>query len=300
MLDAILADLLDLNIKRITITRDSRLADIDKPVEKIIASGNIWQQWQDIMNDNSFAIIIAPEENYTLYKLTIMAEQTSCTLLGCSASAVKLASSKLATSELLSRHSIPCVTTRLIHQGLDQQVNKWIVKPDDGAGGEGCIFFDSLDKLNIYIDQIPSDTPHIIQPYIHGKSGSISLLCLDGECRVIGCNEQLFEFDQGKGKLKGIIINGLIDHLPEFNVLANNIVKTFPGLSGYVGVDLILSENGAVVLEINPRLTTSYAGLHQSLHQNPMSWLLKIIQERRLPELDGVKYSPVQVMLEDL
>lgn len=300
MLEAVLSDLLDLNINEITITRDSRLPDIEKPIRTINASGDIWQQWQDIMDEHSFAIIIAPEENYTLYRLTTMAEQTSCKLLGCTANAVKLASSKLATIEFLSRYSIPCVPSTLVHNNQDYQGDKWIIKPDDGAGGEGCVYFDNRGKLTEYIHQLPPGKTHIIQPCITGKSGSISLLSMDGECRVIGCNEQLFEFDQGKGKLNGIIINGLIDHLPELKELANNIVKNCPGLRGYIGVDFVLSDNGAVVLEINPRLTTSYAGLHQSLHQNPMSWLLGIFQDRRLPELDAVRYSPVQLMLKDL
>ena len=33
-----------------------------------------------------------------------------------------------------------------------------------------------------------------------------------------------------------------------------------PGLRGYVGVDLVLTDSEAVVIEVNPRLTTAYLG----------------------------------------
>ena len=38
-----------------------------------------------------------------------------------------------------------------------------------------------------------------------------------------------------------------------------------PGLWGYIGIDIMESARyGTQVLEINPRLTTSYAGLYQA------------------------------------
>jgi predicted ATP-grasp superfamily ATP-dependent carboligase len=41
-----------------------------------------------------------------------------------------------------------------------------------------------------------------------------------------------------------------------------------PGLRGYVGVDVMLSDAGAVVIEINPRLTTAYLGIRQAVREN--------------------------------
>ena len=54
--------------------------------------------------------------------------------------------------------------------------------------------------------------------------------------------------------------------------LAQKAIRALPGAWGFVGVDLILgnAEDGSrdVVLEVNPRLTTSYVGLRQLLDQN--------------------------------
>ena len=54
-------------------------------------------------------------------------------------------------------------------------------------------------------------------------------------------------------------------------------VGLVPGLRGYIGVDLILDEHapGVSVVEINPRLTTSYVGLRAALGQNLMAALFQ-------------------------
>jgi hypothetical protein len=44
---------------------------------------------------------------------------------------------------------------------------------------------------------------------------------------------------------------------------AKRIVESMSGLKGYIGVDLILTEHGPVLIEINPRLTTSYIGVQK-------------------------------------
>ena len=40
-----------------------------------------------------------------------------------------------------------------------------------------------------------------------------------------------------------------------------------PGLRGYVGVDLVLTGSDAVVIEINPRLTTAYLGVRSAIER---------------------------------
>jgi len=55
---------------------------------------------------------------------------------------------------------------------------------------------------------------------------------------------------------------------------AQHVVQALPGLRGLVGVDYIQTKDGPVVLEINPRATTSYAGLRAAMAQNPLRcWL---------------------------
>jgi predicted ATP-grasp superfamily ATP-dependent carboligase len=62
--------------------------------------------------------------------------------------------------------------------------------------------------------------------------------------------------------------------------LASDAVKTLPAPLGYIGVDLILGEaadgSGDCVIEINPRLTTSYVGLRAACRANLAMAMLAI------------------------
>ncbi len=76
-----------------------------------------------------------------------------------------------------------------------------------------------------------------------------------------------------------------------------HIVEAIPGLWGYIGVDMIVTDTGPLVLEINPRLTTAYAGLRESLQHNPVECLLEIVHTGRLPDWHAVNCVPVTIML---
>ena len=64
---------------------------------------------------------------------------------------------------------------------------------------------------------------------------------------------------------------------------AKKIVKSIQGLRGYVGVDMVLTEDTPVVVEVNPRLTTSYVGLRMVSGFNPAEALTDSVLERKLP-----------------
>jgi predicted ATP-grasp superfamily ATP-dependent carboligase len=49
---------------------------------------------------------------------------------------------------------------------------------------------------------------------------------------------------------------------------ARRTCEALPGLRGYVGVDLVLTGSEAVVIEVNPRVTTSYLGVRAVLDDN--------------------------------
>jgi hypothetical protein len=66
--------------------------------------------------------------------------------------------------------------------------------------------------------------------------------------------------------------------------LALRAVATLGDVCGYVGVDLVLGDDpdgaGDVVIEINPRLTTSYVGLRAATEQNLAVAMLAAIDGR--------------------
>jgi hypothetical protein len=66
--------------------------------------------------------------------------------------------------------------------------------------------------------------------------------------------------------------------------VAKRVVKSISGLQGYVGVDFILTKEGAVVIEVNPRLTTSYVGLRRVVNFNPAQAVASAVLKHKLPE----------------
>jgi len=65
--------------------------------------------------------------------------------------------------------------------------------------------------------------------------------------------------------------------------VAEKLVKSVPNLRGYVGVDFVLTENEAVAIEVNPRLTTSYVGLGSVINFNPAQAMVNAVLNRELP-----------------
>src|SRR5262249_33907339 len=63
--------------------------------------------------------------------------------------------------------------------------------------------------------------------------------------------------------------------------LARSAVEAVPGLAGYVGVDLVLggAADGSAdwIIEINPRLTTSYLGLRELAEQNLAEMTVRVV-----------------------
>ena len=67
----------------------------------------------------------------------------------------------------------------------------------------------------------------------------------------------------------------LIDRATE---LGTKAITALPPTIGYVGVDLILTEDSTAdsVIEVNPRLTTSYIGLREIAETNLAEVMLSI------------------------
>jgi len=58
----------------------------------------------------------------------------------------------------------------------------------------------------------------------------------------------------------------------------------FKGLRGYIGVDMVLTNDEPVVIEVNPRLTTSYIGLRKVINFNLAQAIVNAVLKHELPE----------------
>jgi predicted ATP-grasp superfamily ATP-dependent carboligase len=217
----------------------------------------------------------APEGSGVLERLSRQTEAAGKVLLACRPEAVHLAASKHATARLLSERGIPSAPTYRAHQTPPPIPGPWVVKPDDGAGCEGT---EVVEDRAAALERLAEDPGSLVaQPWIEGEPLSLSLLCGGAAARLLSCNRQRIAVCRGRVSLDAVVVGAVSDREGRFARLGERIAAAVPGLWGYVGVDLILTPRGPVVLEINPRLTTSYCGLRTALGFNPAELVLGLL-----------------------
>jgi predicted ATP-grasp superfamily ATP-dependent carboligase len=78
--------------------------------------------------------------------------------------------------------------------------------------------------------------------------------------------------------------------------LIKRMTKAMPGLWGYIGIDLIeTAEFGPLILEINPRLTTSYVGIRSATGINVAEQVLRLLDDE--PDFNLVNSQSVRITI---
>ena len=106
-----------------------------------------------------------------------------------------------------------------------------------------------------------------MQRYVAGTPASVSLLANGRDAVALAVNAQWITMSRGVSYRGG---RTPLEHPFTAAAVAAALraCAVFPGLRGYVGVDLVLSDDGAVVIEVNPRVTTAYLGVRAVLDEN--------------------------------
>jgi predicted ATP-grasp superfamily ATP-dependent carboligase len=191
-------------------------------------------------------------------------------VLGSSAAAIAVAGDKAACHRLfrLGRLSAPAgvAATFLSAPGSAKQLGfPLVVKPLDGIGSEGVYRVDRDSDLPAALDNVRQATSNdriLLQALAAGIHGSVSLLVSGNDCRPLSLNRQLIETGSSF-RYRGSRVPFSCRSAARALRLACSAVTLVPGLQGYVGVDLVLDGERVHIIEINPRLTTSYVGLRQ-------------------------------------
>lgn len=228
--------------------------------------------------------IIAPECEDILLNLTRQSETANVPLIGVPSTIVDLAADKLKTSAWLVSLNINTPTTMSIDDWQAQQPDihpqqSWFAKPIKGVGCEGIIALPDSQAVSRWLVNQPQKTlnDYFLQAEVqHSQAASFSMLCHDGRGILLSCNRLVVESTNGAIVLKQIIVNGLADHWSMFQALADRIAAQLPDLRAYLGVDVMFDEQtGEIsVLELNPRLSSSYVGLAEATGQNIAQSLL--------------------------
>lgn len=275
MLRALLADLSRVSGVRVATSRDPRLPPLDDVGAITPAPGeDAFALYARGIATADAAWPIAPETDGALERLARDTLASGKVLLGSRPDAVRVAASKRATTRALEHAGVPAVPTFGPSDRLPPLPGRWVVKPDDGAGCDGVLLVPDWCAAS---DRLAGDPGCLVaQPWIEGEALSLSLVCCEGRATLLSCNRQHVRLEDGHPALESITVNAVPDRSGRLADLGRRIAAAIPGLWGYVGVDLVLSERGPVVLEVNPRLTTSYCGLRSALGINAAALVLDL------------------------
>ncbi len=178
------------------------------------------------------ALIVAPENEMTLFTLTNKIEKYNVENLGSSSRAIEITSDKWRLyRKLKNKVNMPETSTN----ELD---GRYLVKPRVSCGGEGIVYGGEIRD------------GYIAQEYIEGRNLSVSLFAGD-DIYVLSVNRQILSNFEYIGAV-------VPEHAQKETVdEAINAVSAIKGLRGYVGVDMIEADT-PYVIEINARLTTPF------------------------------------------
>jgi predicted ATP-grasp superfamily ATP-dependent carboligase len=123
----------------------------------------------------------------------------------------------------------------------------------------------------------PLDKQFIIQPHIDGDKLSLSCIFEHGDAVLLCVNLQVFDIQNRCFYLKTIQVNEREDKNGNYQKIATQVAKAFPDLWGYVGIDLIQTTQACLVLEINPRLTTSFVGIYPATGINVAEQVIQLL-----------------------
>ena len=272
MLRQLIADLLEVVGVEISLIRDWRMPVMDdvalNTVLWVSNAVDFKSKMQQGISDADAVWVIAPETDEILAGWCHYIEQQGKLLLTSGSQAVALTADKLQTANVLLAQQIPVVATEVLQGMPDFTLGGWVVKPRDGVGCSQCYLLQNQQDYCCFEKQWHGAGDFIKQPYIVGEVLSLSALFNNGHAKLLCCNQQCVDVIDKQFRLHGCVVNAVRRQHREFQALIDSIAMAIPGLWGYVGIDLIMVGKAIYVLEINPRLTTSYAGISAALKIN--------------------------------
>ena len=296
MLWAVVDDLRRLPGCRVAITLDSRLFDSTLArgfdtclVEPISSAHEERSAFDRLVNTCDATLVIAPETDGVLARRVRRVLDLGGGSLNCSPAAIELCGDKLRLAQHLTAHNIPTIPTRLFDFGRDEIPREhgpsWVLKPRDGAGSWLTFFIpqadrDAWDRARCEFVAARAADRVLLQPFIRGQPLSVGCVChSEGLIEVLPVGLQhisigRFEYQGGtipahlSDKTRSACVN-----------LVQRACATIPGLSGYIGLDLLVPDadpSAPIIVEINPRLTTSYVGYRRLCRENLAKRLLHL------------------------
>jgi predicted ATP-grasp superfamily ATP-dependent carboligase len=273
MLEALAEDFLSIPGNEVIVLRDERLAawrPAGCTIEGVGSAEDEIAAMERCAAQCDGAVLIAPELEGSLLDRCRRAAAAGARLWSPGAPLVALASDKHRTARHLAANGIRTPEGELVHPNSDLPAKfayPFVLKPCDGAGSVGIRLVRNGDGL-ASISELSRTIRQ--ESFCPGLPASVALLAgARGVTCLPACGQRLS--DDGRFRYLG----GWTPLPPTLAARAEHLARqtaaALPEACGYLGIDLVLGPEGPesdVVIEVNPRLTTSYLGLRQRTTDN--------------------------------
>ncbi|MCA8988154.1 MAG: ATP-grasp domain-containing protein [Planctomycetaceae bacterium] len=273
MLTAVCADLQVLPDLEVFTTLDSRIADPLPAGVQVTSIRHPHQEWTSFCQfarESDCTLVIAPELGRELERRVKWLEQNQIRHANSTLTTTALTSDKYAFSQFCNQHAFPTPETTLIeNSGVTDEFlksldcRKLIIKPRWGAGTVETTVIENRQAFREWFsskDQL-TETEFIVQPFVAGTPASTVCIRQPGG-KTIFCPPGRQNFVEGTYQ-GGRIPDFSGETSQAMQDLAERILELLPGLRGWVGIDYLIPADAPqqpVLLEVNPRLTSSYLG----------------------------------------
>lgn len=297
ILHALLCDFSAWGRLRVVATWDDRDPAPTLPADEVvpIRASSYREDLAAVARRCGAALVVAPETGGALERTTRLMEAVDVLVVGSPSWVVAAAADKARCPARLTTAGVACPRTVLTTpRGAVEDARHvgypLVLKPRFGAGCERVALVADGDELDAALTTFGrrDEEGVVLQEYVRGEAVSVSLLVSGGGAMPIGVNTQdvrpgvPFRY---RGGMAGV-------HHPrgrEIVAAARAAVGALPGLRGHVGVDLVAAPDRCVVIEVNPRLTTSYVGLRRVLRANLAELVWRAAVEGGLPGRLGTR-----------
>ncbi len=232
-------------------------------------------------SEADWTVVIAPELDGVLLRCCAQVESAGGRLLGGSLSTIRLASDKHSTAVELSRAGVRVPSGQRLAANdpwPHDMTYPCVLKPCDGAGSQEVYRLHSPPRDPIW--------PRMsgqwrVEHECPGRSASVAWLCgPQGHVPLAPVWQRLS--DDGRFAYLGGALS-MPERLSSRALqISRQAIESLPSPLGYIGVDLVLGDDPGgdhdVVIEVNPRLTTSYVGLRAATEDNLARAMLRVAE----------------------
>jgi predicted ATP-grasp superfamily ATP-dependent carboligase len=281
MITALAADFSAISGCRVSVLRDTRLHDLPLPgceTIEVHSTSDCREQFDRLAAAADWSMIVAPEFDGILQQAVRRVGEAGGRALNSSDQFITLAANKHQTAEHLRQAGVPAPIGRVLAEDEPKLPTDFdypaVLKPIDGAGSQHTLLVSGAAD-----EPAPYPWRRRLERFHAGRPASVGVLCgPKSRVPLPACWQHLSS--DGRFSYRGGAVIGEAPLAERAAALALRALDVMPPALGYVGVDLVLGNapDGSedVVIEINPRLTTSYVGLRRAVQENLSQAMLDV------------------------